>query len=1255
GLERGGTPLFDNFRLQRNRWDLQHGPSASRDHQAQAGEQAAQAGGQLTSHREMTGLLSELSREQHEQLYWQASGILQSIAGERLVVGTDEESRLLRLRQRMEVGRVAYALHTGGEAVAEEVARAIAAERGGMRLRGGVGGARERAESSASGAARAPESRPLVNRVPGLEERPGTIDERVRAGAQPFQHLKTSPLHRVLMESLGRFEHLPAAEDRATQATRAAEAELQPELVGPGATAPAAWEVRLDEASGARRASGLRVVGAPGSDPMVVDAAGRPTDVWEAVAGSEGRVVVVRDADSAVDAGIDPAVDAPVLLVHTDSLRVEVPRLEDMVIEVERKSDTGMALRFRVPSAPEYVMAEYQFSRGEGLKEQDLWLSRHPMESSAGSLQLSPLSSPGSELRVLDRNGHTVDVPAEFLRDGEELIVRLPARDSLNGTSTEYRFKTGWLLRAREEMPLAHGPQDASLASLRLVVERDGQGRMLTRNLLSEDAASFQWQDIHATLAEDLPDGFTLIEPATGIRRHYASDGELVYRDQPLAPEVYLRVGVGDGEGVLRVVGEHSDTVPGWQAEWAADYQLGGDDSSLGKLAVIAPPGAQEAADVELYGSSAALQRFRLGLVPGRRADDPQLAFTLFDEVKKFRYHYGPDLRLAQRDVPLRLREQALRELLDRESVFLRTDAADGHAIVEVVDANGARVQGLRAKTRDRGRVTLTRSGAEQGPQIRIVVDLRDGRVVKMKHGPMELNKKQFERYAKTRNHVELPRKTRLERKHVPDPERLDKITEELEGSGDELEFHDAQDHWDGEGLDLTALESRTRVMLNRTSGTQPVTFIVPPERTEVVREGVVDSSVAGLTSHQTPDPLQARVPEAGEALASQQAVREAVIARVLKRWSGGHGIAGLLWNKGAAEREQALSAKYGIRIGPPPERPRDHFSHSMLDRIDKVLGGLPPEHVRDNPHLAAIQPEVSGEEDAASGYDAEQQAINIVKPFQMPSWLYTEVNRGRVWQRRLMDKGAMAAYEGIGGKEEKALGIAGQERQVMGGTSNVLAHGNLTKWTIRHETGHSVDKSVGWMTKFKHEDRFGGWRIYGPEADHSLQDVATAILRKVGLGDHLGVEDRWQMSLLDSVTTALTPDTVRNHPERLTNLISDFSDQSEHFKERLERVVHFVQLALAQPWTLRDGGADILTIEGRTYHVDHYDQWVSYLQQEREQHALSNYQFSSPDEWFAEAYAAFHDPKPGPRERLHPGVRHWFDKELPALLGRGT
>ncbi|WP_432000533.1 hypothetical protein [Streptomyces sioyaensis] len=381
-----------------------------------------------------------------------------------------------------------------------------------------------------------------------------------------------------------------------------------------------------------------------------------------------------------------------------------------------------------------------------------------------------------------------------------------------------------------------------------------------------------------------------------------------------------------------------------------------------------------------------------------------------------------------------------------------------------------------------------------------------------------------------------------------------------------------------------------------------------------------------------------------------RQTTGSPVVARMLKRGTGGHGIGGLLANWGAAEVEAELSAKYGIRIGPPPDRPNDHFSHSMLARIDCVLSDLPPEHVRDNPELTAIQPAAPGGDSAASVYDSAERAITMVNPFGMPSWLYTELNRGKSLQRWLMDKGALSDYEGISKAGDRALGLGCQTRQVMGGTSNVLAHGNLVKWTIRHEIGHSVDQRVDWQAQLKQQARFGGWQTYGPDGDLPLKQVALAILTKAGLGGQLEAQDRWRMSLQDSVTATLMA--ARDVPDRLANLSNDFANQTDEFKEKLGQVVRFGQLALAQPWTLNDGGGDTLAIGGRMYHVDHYGQWVSYLRQERTDHALSNYQFSTPAEWFAEAYAAFYDPKPGPRARLNPQVRAWFETELPALFG---
>ncbi|OLO25430.1 hypothetical protein PZ61_0237695 [Streptomyces sp. MNU77] len=372
--------------------------------------------------------------------------------------------------------------------------------------------------------------------------------------------------------------------------------------------------------------------------------------------------------------------------------------------------------------------------------------------------------------------------------------------------------------------------------------------------------------------------------------------------------------------------------------------------------------------------------------------------------------------------------------------------------------------------------------------------------------------------------------------------------------------------------------------------------------------------------------------------MALQRTVGNAVVIQMANRNTGGYGFGGLVANTGAAQRETELSAKYGIRIGPPEDRPNDHFSHSMLNRIDGVLGSLPTQDVRENPELQAIQPAGADTKSAASLYDGNDRSITMVSPFGMPSWLYTELNRAVPWQRSLMDKGAMADYEGI--SEDEALGIAGEKRQVMGGTSDVLANGNLVKWTLRHEIGHSVDKQAGWAENLKHEPRFGGWEAYG-----NSRPVAMAILTEAGLDGQLDVTDRYHMPLIDSVAVALDPEVARGTPERLTDLAAGFPDQDDQFKTRLDRVVEFGRLALAQPWTLTNGGGNTLAIGNRTYHVDHYGQWVSYLRAERERHAVSNYQFSTPDEWFAEAYAAYHDPKPGPRARLNPGAQAWFEE----------
>ncbi|MER8231227.1 hypothetical protein [Streptomyces sp. NPDC094049] len=378
---------------------------------------------------------------------------------------------------------------------------------------------------------------------------------------------------------------------------------------------------------------------------------------------------------------------------------------------------------------------------------------------------------------------------------------------------------------------------------------------------------------------------------------------------------------------------------------------------------------------------------------------------------------------------------------------------------------------------------------------------------------------------------------------------------------------------------------------------------------------------------------------------AGNAAVVQTMPDTILGRGSGGRGPAGLVANSGAAERERELSERFGVRIGPPPSRPNDHFSHSMLHRIETVLSSLPEADIRDNEELRVIEPAAADSDSAASTYDGETRTITMVSPFGMPSWLYTELNRGVPWQRKLMDQGAMADYDGISETEDEALGIDGREREVMGGFGNVLANGNLVKWTLRHEIGHSVDKRTQWLNELKHLPHFGGWETYGKAENQNIEPIVNAVLLRAGLGDHLTIRDRYHVTLPQAVALELNSERAWPDPALLRNLAANFPGQDETFHDRLAKVVEFGRLALAQPWTLPDGGGDVLTVDGRTYHVDHYGNWVSYLREQRQLHAVSNYMFSTPDEWFAEAYAAFHDPKQGARDRLHPDARAWFEE----------
>lgn len=392
---------------------------------------------------------------------------------------------------------------------------------------------------------------------------------------------------------------------------------------------------------------------------------------------------------------------------------------------------------------------------------------------------------------------------------------------------------------------------------------------------------------------------------------------------------------------------------------------------------------------------------------------------------------------------------------------------------------------------------------------------------------------------------------------------------------------------------------------------------------------------------------------DAAQVLALQRTVGNAAVASVLSgqmamsaqratAGSAGGGPAPTGNRGSVAQREREMSVRHGIRIGPPGPG-GEHFTHALLDKIDSALSQLPEGDVGPNERLLAIEmdPDPEG---SASLYNAETRSIRVVRPalagaLRAPAWLYASLNRGSDWQRRRMDQTAMADYEGISPAGDRALDIPEDARHVMG------PQGNLVKWTIRHEVGHAVDEMTGWERNLAREDRFGGWQTYRNAQDRDL--VAGTILRAARLDTVL--PPSVVGSPVSTLSFLLNPRTVRETVAdgRLGQFFDRFEQHlsPQDFAERKARALHFIRLALAQPWTLDNGGADILDVDSRTYQMDQYGTWVSYSSAQRGQYKVSNYQFSSPVEWFAEAYATYYDRKRlSERAKIHPGAREWFE-----------
>ena len=357
---------------------------------------------------------------------------------------------------------------------------------------------------------------------------------------------------------------------------------------------------------------------------------------------------------------------------------------------------------------------------------------------------------------------------------------------------------------------------------------------------------------------------------------------------------------------------------------------------------------------------------------------------------------------------------------------------------------------------------------------------------------------------------------------------------------------------------------------------------------------------------------------------------------------------AALIQRESKKKRKARMESKYGITLtGDLPE--------SMLKKIDDILKLLPRSHTKGNDALKEITGG-GGIGGNASAYDSTNERLEINTPelpggSKMPTWLYLLLSKGMKLQRDLMDAGAMADFD-IDAAKDTELGLDNKgKRQVMAGVSDVLATGNLVSWTLRHETGHAVDQKIKFTSARAKLPQFGGWRTYDEQKPAEMKELATAFLLKAGFSAgqlDIPTKDTPIRTLRELLSERIASGELGIRPTWLHPFARVLGLTKPEVEQLFDALAKSMEIATAHPWTFSDGGGDLVKVGERMYHRDHYGTWVSYLAAERAT-ALSNYQFSSPGEWFAEAYAAVYDSdkKSPARARLAAPARDWFISNL--------
>lgn len=360
-------------------------------------------------------------------------------------------------------------------------------------------------------------------------------------------------------------------------------------------------------------------------------------------------------------------------------------------------------------------------------------------------------------------------------------------------------------------------------------------------------------------------------------------------------------------------------------------------------------------------------------------------------------------------------------------------------------------------------------------------------------------------------------------------------------------------------------------------------------------------------------------------------------------------------WDAAAAAQEAIASANQNARlpgvVAPHPvaigaqQDPGDptstlgdqrHFDREMRDQVSQLLNYLPAEHIVGNPALARVVCESATDENPGiSFYDGTDQTLHVVVPGNVDSWLYMSVDRWPVGDlvTTLMTNFAYAnERDAHGVRTNPHVGDKATEvlhRDVLGrgtvGSKLEMVGENFVRWLLTHETGHSVDQAIGFVSNGHHRQPWAAsWDIHTTGAGENA--LITSFTGGLNLNMPV-LNAQYTAATGANFDAAMTGAVVHKRPDAFdmpgrNAALNGYEGAVAGGRAQVEYLERVVLKGLDSPWQL--GGTGGIAFGGRNHHVEYqHSRWVSY-DAARYANRNSNYQYSGPDEWFAESYAHY-------------------------------